>query len=152
MKNKTFQIVFFLLCSFYVKAQEIKDFKPCGNGYYYPYYNNRISYTPDFYIVKKYFKENYKETKYKNISNNTGMIHIVFNVNCKGETGNYSIETFDYDYKYCMINEIIKSEFLKLTQELKIWNVINESAEIQNFHKYFIFKIKNGKLTEILLK
>lgn len=152
MKKKIFQIIIFFILSHYSKAQEIVDFKPCGDGRYYPYYNNKLSYTPDFYIVKNYFKSNYKNVEFTNIDNNTGMIHIFFNVNCKGETGNYSIETFDFDYKFCIINELIKSKILKLTKELKIWQAVNEKEQIQNFHKYYIFKIKNGTLVEILLK
>lgn len=152
MKNKIFQTILLSLSTFYTSAQKGSDFKPCGDGYYYPYYNNRVSYTPDFYLVKKHFLLNYKEKEYKDVPNNTGMVHIVFNVNCNGETGNYSLETFDFDYKYCTINDTIKSEFIKLTKELKIWQPIGEKEPIQNFHKYFIFKIKNGKLIEILLK
>lgn len=146
------QLIFFLVFfSFLLKAQNT-TFELCGDKKLVPYYFDGLPYKTDFYEVKQYFKENYSAEKFKNIPNNTGMIHIVFHVNCKGETGNYSIETFDYDYKYCTLNEELKNEFLRLTKELKIFQPFTPNDKIQNFHKFYIFKLKNRELIEIAPK
>ncbi|MCB9202360.1 MAG: hypothetical protein H6604_04835 [Flavobacteriales bacterium] len=141
----------FLIITNFLSAQET-NFKLCGDSTLIPYYFPELSYRPDFHEVKKYFSENYSAEKFKNAPNNTGMIHIVFWVNCKGETGNYSIETFDYDYKYCEMDENLKQFFLDLTKNLKVWKTIPENEKYLNFHKFYIFKVKNGELVEILPK
>ena len=90
--------------------------------------------------------------EYSHLENNTGILHITFWVNCKGETGNYSMESFNFDYQYCVLNDKIKQRILELVQSLKIWKPIAEDQLIQNFHQYYIFKIKNGEITDILPK
>ena len=139
------------LFSSFLFSQETK-FQLCGDKTLVPYYHTQLTNKPDFYEIKKYFSENHSAEKFKNIPNNTGMIHVVFWVNCKGETGNYSVETFDYDYKYYEMNESLKQEFLNLTQNLRVWKTIPENEKYLNYHKYFVFKIKNGELLEILPK
>lgn len=126
----------------------------CGDKKVYPYYylQNSGNYIPDFYEVKKLFELQYHKEDYSNLSDNTGILHISFWVNCEGKTGNYSMESFSFDYVYCILNEKLKHNILELVKSLKIWKPIANNQLIQNFHQYYIFKIKNGEITDILPK
>lgn len=143
-----------LLISLKSFGQQSQDFQLCGDKKVYPYYyfQNSGNYTPDFYEVKAVFRTNYHVEDYSQLENNTGILHITFWVNCKGETGNYSLESFDFDYKYCKLNDKLKLDILNLVKSLKIWKPIPEKLEIQNFHQYYIFKIQNGQIRDILPK
>ncbi|WP_312082130.1 MULTISPECIES: hypothetical protein [Epilithonimonas] len=135
-------------------AQVNDNLELCGDKKVYPYYylQNSGNYIPDFYQIKGVFNTKYFKEEYSHLENNTGILHITFWVNCKGETGNYSMESFNFDYQYCVLNDKIKQRILELVQSLKIWKPIAEDQLIQNFHQYYIFKIKNGEITDILPK
>ncbi|PZU90609.1 MAG: hypothetical protein DI529_02460 [Chryseobacterium sp.] len=147
-------IFLFFLISLKSFGQQSQDLQLCGDKKVYPYYylQNSGNYVPDFYAVKSIFKAKYHAEDYSHLENNTGILHITFWVNCKGETGNYSLESFGFDYKYCELNDKIKQDILNLVKSLKIWKPIAENQAIQNFHQYYIFKIQNGEITDILPK
>lgn len=135
-------------------AQVTDNLELCGDKKVYPYYYLQQSgnYIPDFYQVKKLFETQFHKEDYSKLENNTGILHITFWVNCKGETGNYSTESFSFDYKYCNLNDILKQKILDLVKSLKIWKPIAGNQLIQNFHQYYIFKIQNGEIIDILPK
>jgi hypothetical protein len=153
MHKKTI-LLFLLLAIGQAKAQEKStDFKRCGDQKLWPYYyQTKDGYTPDFYEVKKAFAQQYKSQDYQNLPDNSGIFHVVFWVNCEGKAGNYSYETFNHQYQYAALNPKICEDLLRITQSLKVWQAIPAKNEVQNFHQYFIFRITNGRITDILPK
>lgn len=82
-----------------------------------------------------------------------GIVRIRFNINCRGESGNFEIETYSLDYKSNRVNNKITKQLIVLTKNLKDWiPATNEEGEKVNSHKFFAFKIINGKLEDILPK
>jgi hypothetical protein len=137
------------ICLFISCNSKPTDFELCGGGLY-PYYHPQLNYKGSFYAIKEYFYTNYKEVNY---SNNTGIVKIRFHVNCKGETGNFKIETYGLDYNPIKIDTQITQQLLELSQRLKNWiPAKDENGNTVNSHKFLAFKIINGRLTDILPK
>jgi len=139
-----FILLFFIRCSF-----NNSEFKLCSGGKR-PYYYPTLEYKGGFYIIKKHFFNNYKTLV---CSNNTGIVKIRFDVNCKGEAGNFTIDTYSENYEKSIINDEITKQLLCLTKELKNWiPANNEEGEPINSYKFFAFKLVGGKLIDILPK
>ncbi|PCJ01438.1 MAG: hypothetical protein COB15_00510 [Flavobacteriales bacterium] len=137
-------ILCFISCN-----SESTDFELCGGGLY-PYYHPDLNYEGSFYAIKEHFKTNYRAVS---IGNNSGIVKVRFHVNCKGETGNYKVETYSFDYELIEMNNQITDQLLGLTKNLKKWIPgKDEEGELINSHKFFAFKIVKGQLTEILPK
>lgn len=81
-----------------------------------PYYDPILNYKGGFYEIKKIFFDHY-EAVY--LPNNNGIVKVIFNINCKGKAGNYTLETYSLNYKNIEINENITSQILKLTKSLE---------------------------------
>ncbi|MFH4968280.1 hypothetical protein V8G61_08760 [Gaetbulibacter sp. M240] len=125
------------------------NFKLCGNKKY-PYYHPDLSYEGGFYEIKRHFYENYSQIKN---DKNTGIVQIQFQVNCIGDTGNYKVSTYSLEYKNTIMDETIIHRLLQLTKGLKKWiPAVNDNGENINSHKFFAFKLIDGKLIDILPK
>ena len=77
------------------------EFELCSGGKR-PYYYPTLTYKGGFYKIKNHF---YNNCKIMNNPNSTGIVKIRFDVNCKGETGNFIIDTYSINYKDEIINE-----------------------------------------------
>jgi hypothetical protein len=146
MKNN-FLIVLIILLNACNSSND--KFKLCSNEKH-PYYYPTLNYEGGFYEIKKHYYD-----KYKNIQSdkNTGIIRIQFQVNCRGETGNYKIASYSLDYKLETINKQINDQLLLLTKDLKDWiPAVDDKGESIDSHKFFAFKVINGKLVDILPK
>lgn len=113
----------------------------------HPYYYPELKYEGDFYAIKEHFYGKYTPVK-EGI--NTGIIRIRFQVNCEGKAGNYEIETYDTNYRKIEIEPSIKTQLMELTQELNRWiPAKNEDGEEVNSHKFFAFRLLDGKIIDI---
>jgi len=125
------------------------EFELCNTSLH-PYYYPELKYEGDFYAIKKHFKEYYQPVL---ASDNSGIIRIRFQVNCKGESGNYNIETYDFNFKITQINKEITTQLLELTKSLDGWiPARNDDGKRVNSHKFLAFKVENGNLIEIMPK
>ncbi|PCI95031.1 MAG: hypothetical protein COB15_12505 [Flavobacteriales bacterium] len=146
-----------LLCgiiSLNVYSQE-KDtsFSLCEDVSTWPYYHPELKHKGGFWVIKEHFKSSYPTTKMQVFKKNSGIITVRFKVNCKGETGEFSLIQYDLDYQKTTLNKIITDYFLTKTKELKDWiPPKNEEGKIVNSHKFFSFRLINGELIEILPK
>lgn len=98
--------------------------------------------------LEKYFLEKYS-SPYDTTQN--GYIRIRFIVNCNEETGRFSIQQTDINYKEIKFKYEIASQLFLLTKSLTEW--INNSPnkrESNDTYKHLTFKIKNGQIEEIL--
>jgi hypothetical protein len=152
MKIKLFIICCFILTHI-ASAQSDSAFALCGTGVKWPYYNPDLTYYGNFRAIKKYYAQNYETEKFLKLENNSGIVRIQFVVNCKGESGNFVVESCDYNYKICNVNPLIVNSLLELTKSLNGWiPAINEQGESVNSHKFFAFKIVKGVIEDILPK
>lgn len=146
MKKNIYLLSFLILIN--CKSND-SDFKLC-QGSLHPYYYPELEYKGGFYEIKKYFYSEYEQIE---DGRNTGIVRIRFNINCNGESGNYEVETCNLDYKNKKMNKKIIKQLLKLTKNLTNWiPAKNEDGAFINSHKFFAFKIVNGKLEDVLPK
>jgi hypothetical protein len=152
VKTVIFICAFF--CANLLFSQE-KDvsFVLCGDSLCWPYYNPDITIRGDFWEVKKHYNSAYPKDQFKALKNNTGIITVTFKVNCKGETGDFSIQQCDFSYQPTIMAKQISDYFLEKSKTLTGWVPgKNEEGIIVNHHKFFSFRIKEGELIQILPK
>ena len=114
--------------------------------YYYNGMGKRNTKTKREHLY--YFKESYQ---FPIDSTQNGYIRIRFVVNCKGDTGRFSIQETDRNYSEKDFPAEITQQLFKLTSQLggwlpKKWGH-NDSAD---YNIHIGFKIKNGQIDEIL--
>jgi hypothetical protein len=144
MKN----VISYIICICLFSCNKNTDkFELCP-GKKWPYYHPTLKYQGGFYEIKKHYYNNYKSI---DSPSNTGIVKISFNINCEGQSGNYLIETYSLKYNNVSISKKITKQLLDLTKTLIYWiPASNEDGDTVNSHKFFAFKIVNGKLTDIL--
>jgi len=141
---KLFLVIIFFSCS----SNSNSEFELCS-GDKRPYYYPALEYKGGFYKVKKYFFDNYKSSKKINYS---GIVKIRFDVNCKGETGNFIMSNYTLDYKDTVVDGEFTEQLLYLTKSLRDWVPAHEQGKPINSYKFFAFKLMKGKLIDILPK
>ncbi len=143
-------IISFIICICLFSCNDNhKKFELCSGGKR-PYYYPTLEYKGGFYEIKNHYYSNYIPI----ISpNNNGIVKIRFNINCKGASGNYFLETYNMGYESNVMSKKITEQLLNLTKTLNDWiPAYDEDGNSVNSHKFFAFKIVNGKLTDILPK
>ena len=151
---KAIYIILSLLHSTFIFSQE-KDmlFSLCDDGKTYPYYYPELEYKGGFWEIKQHFVMDYPMEQFQALNNNTGILTVKFNVNCKGETGDFSLQFCDFNYHAIKINQEIIDYLLNKTKTLDNWIPgQDEEGNVVNSHKFFSFRIKEGVLLEILPK
>jgi hypothetical protein len=122
-------------------------FTLCNVNTAYPYYGTELSPQRDKRELIKYFKEGYRApTK----STESGFISIRFMVNCYGMPGRYRVLQFDKHYQPVTFDSSVTSQLLNLTKGVKDWVPKTFETVTYDSYCYFLFKIENGKLTDIL--
>jgi hypothetical protein len=122
----------------------------CGFGFKSPYYYPELKYEGSFYAIKQHFLDDYKELIDSQFN---GIVRVRFHVNCRGEAGNYQIETYNLNYKDISSKNKTSQYFLTKTKELQSWIPgKDEDGDSVNSHKFLSFRIVKGELTEILPK
>jgi len=103
-----------------------------------------------FHISKKHFRKTilavYDSSKYSD----SGYLNFRFLVNCEGKPGKFEINELNLDLEKTDLNDDMVSELLTLTSDKKHWNVFYVKELPRNYYMYILYRIENGKITEIL--
>lgn len=103
-----------------------------------------------FHISKKHFRETilseYDNTKYTD----SGYLDFRFLVNCEGQAGRFEINELNLDLEKTDLNDMMVNDLLKLTANEKHWNIFHMKDLPRNYYMYILYRIENGKITEIL--
>lgn len=131
-------------------ANSNNKFELCGLGSLHPYYYPQLNYEGEFHAIKEAYKKEFKEISGDDKS---GIVKIRFHVNCKGQTGNFLMETYNLNYQPNHINSEITGQLLAITKGLDGWiAAVNDDGETVNSHKFLSFRIKDGAIVNILPK
>ena len=134
-------------------GQEGSSFELCGEGKMHPYYYPELKYEGDFHAIKQHFEMAYDSKPFRNLDNTSGVLTVQFQVNCKGQTGNFIVKMVDFDFKSIEMNEQLVHEILVLTKKLNRWiPANNEEGELVNSHKFISFKLVDGIILDIFPK
>ncbi len=122
----------------------------CGLGILKPYYLTGLEYEGGIFAIKEKYKKEYFPVSG---NKNTGIIKIRFDVNCKGETGNFEFEAYNLNYESTAINDSIVDQAIAIAKKLDNWiSGTNEDNENINSFKFIALKVVDGEITEILPK
>lgn len=169
MFNALHLIILILIFSFYsctnVKAQkdstlnvgaiafdnrlDDKNFKICDTNNILEYYNfgKGLQYEGEKIEIDNFFKDKLKSVRLKNES---GYLTIRFIVNCKGEVGCFRTSGMDTDLRPKYFNKSTVKKILEISKKLKGWKVGVLENILFDYYQHLTFKIKQGKVEEIL--
>ena len=117
------------------------------------YYLNDLKYKGGFYEIKEVLSTHFSMRNFTDAPNNNGIVTIQFVVNCIGETGRFKVVVCDFEYQNSQINPEIVNQLLEAILKLKDWiPAKDENGLVVNSHKFFSFKIQNGKIVDIYPK
>lgn len=122
----------------------------CGLGVLKPYYFTGLEYEGGTPAIRQKF-----ENKYIPITTgeNSGIVKVRFDVNCRGETGNFEAETYNLSYKKTALNDSISNQVISIVKELDAWIPgTNEENEPVNSFRFVAVRFKKGIITQILPK
>lgn len=126
------------------------DFKVCnGDDKILQYFNlgEGPLYSGEKSTILKTFKSKYKPS----VDNSqNGLIRIRFIINCEGKAGRFRVLQSDYDYQEIEFDKRIVSQLVDITKGIENWQICYRSDIPVDYYMYFIFKITDGQLTEIL--
>ena len=92
------------------------------------------------------------ESKYTPLSgkDQNGFIRLRFIVNCEGKTGRFRVLQSDYNYQKIEFDKRIVTQLLDITKGIENWKIHYRSDIAVDYYMYFIFKIRDGQLIDIL--
>ena len=124
------------------------DFNLCDNGEIYGTHHGNPEFA--FNINKKEFRDyvfaSYNFNKYSD----SGYLNFRFIVNCEGRAGRFEINELNLNLEKTNLNNHLVEDLLSITAEQKNWNVFNVEGHPKNYYMYILYRIENGKITEIL--
>ncbi len=119
------------------------NFKMCLDRRPNEYYNFEpdISYTHgNNSLLKRLIKD-------APITKGNGFITIHFAINCEGKVGRFGLEQMDTDYQSASYDPKLIKHLIQEISKITEWNLPeNISTDI---HRFFMFKVTNGKITEV---
>lgn len=124
------------------------DFVPCNDNRIAQYFNvdGGFPYKGEKLAIESIFKQKFKEINV----DESGFVRIRFVVNCKGKTGRFRVVQSDSDYKKFQFDERIVNQLTEISKELSDWRIYKRNNYSIDYYQYLIFKIKKGKIIEIL--
>ena len=126
-----------------------KDFVLFNENQIYQYFNDSkgFQYEGEKIVIEEEFQKNYNSG---NVKKENAWVRIRFIVNCFGKSDRFRILTANYDYEPIEIDKNITSQLLEITKNLSGWIPKQERGRKIDYYQYLIFKIKDGKIDEIL--
>lgn len=131
-------------------AKDNPAFKACNEDHIYQYHN--FDGGSNYYKEGKLALTNFFIDSFDNsdVPNQNGWIRIRFVVNCEGKSGRFRIASSDFNYAEMTFDDKITGQLLELTKSIDTWTVFEKREQARDYYLYLIFKIENGKLTEVM--
>jgi hypothetical protein len=133
----------------YVPDQDDVGFKVCNASNVAQYYNfgKGLQFNGEKSKIIKHFEKHYSAAKFKGES---GYIRVRFIVNCEGNAGRFRVQEMDLSLEPKTFGNGLAKELLKITGSLQGWGIATYEEQVFDYYQHLVFKIEDGKLTEIL--
>jgi hypothetical protein len=130
-------------------SMDKRDFILCDSNNIKQYHNNQkgLEYEGEKIAIVEEFRRNYIPVKCTNCD---GLIRIRFIVNCKGETDRFRLISMNEKYENKNFNSEITEQLLTICKGLNGWIPKKIDEREIDYYQYLIFKIKDGKIVEIM--
>lgn len=131
-------------------ATETSKFELCDENRIVGWFASAATYFPIYKGSKSTFKE-YILQNFETVNqNDNGFLNLRFIINCKGEVGRMEINELDTDYQSTLLSPNLVNQIVTLSSRKENWtSPIIEDVTLDSY-MYLIYKIENGKITEIL--
>ena len=123
------------------------NFKRCNDNLPIGYYSH-----VDFNVFDKskaHFKRFIQSNFNSNFYTDSGMLNLRFIINCNGEVGDMEINELNKEYQLTELSNDLVEEIIQLTGKKESWMISNDKLKHDKY-MYLIFKLEDGKITEIL--
>lgn len=111
-------------------------------------FSNGFRYKGEKRALIDLFQSQYKPVKKKK---QNGYIRIRFVVNCEGQSGQFRVLESDMNFEPYKFHSKVVNQLLDITKSLDGWFVVSdESNNAQDYYQYLIFKIKDGKIEDLM--
>ena len=133
------------------KSDDNPGFTRCDENFTFGWYASAATYTDIYHgskaSFKKFIKENFQPEP---DSGDNGFLNLRFIINCKGEVGNVEIIELGTDYRPKKLSPELVDQLVSLSSKSENWKVAEYDDEPVDSYMYLIFKIEDGKVSEIL--
>ena len=169
LSSLTFVLISYLLYDYYIKYSSspdienkyshyigyldpettlLNDQELCDNQKIYATHHGAPEYA--YTINKKHFRETILSEYNSKDFKDSGYLNFRFLVNCQGKAGWFEINEMDLNLEKTNLNDKMVDKLLALTSNEKHWNTLRVKGEPKNYYMYILYRIENGKITEIL--
>lgn len=124
-----------------------ENYKRCNDNKPFGYYSSAGNKV--YAKSKRRFKKNILAQFNHHNYTDTGILNLRFIINCEGNIGDMEVNELNNEYVLSKLNSQMVEELIQLTVQKENWNNIGK-ANSNDVYMYLIYKIKNGKITEIL--
>jgi len=123
-----------------------ENFEPCSDKRPIGYYSSAPNaFKVNKGVFRKFILQNFKNQAY----NDTGFLNLRFLINCKGEIGDMEVNELDNDFRLTTLNVNLVNHLIDLTIQKDNW-AVRSSEDQRDMYMYLIYKLENGKISEIL--
>jgi len=132
----------------YDSALDDPQFKICNDDVFKQYFNfvKGAVYIDEKPSLVKKFKAEYQPVK----SDQSGLLRVRFIVNCEGQAGRFRLLMMDNNYNPTEFADDIVNQILSIVKKQERWALLPNENNPENYYQYLIFKIREGKIIEIL--
>lgn len=99
---------------------------------------------------KARFRESILNSFNDTIYSDSGYVTFRFIINCKGQPGWFEILQTNLDYEEAVLEKNLINHLLEITKKPENWAVRTLKSEAIDYYMYITYRIKNGKIAEIL--
>jgi len=126
-----------------------EPYSKCFDGFQGEYYyRDDVTYNQGNDYIKEVVNDDLPH-----VGSYSGYIIVHFNVNCKGSLGNYGLIQMDERFNSYTFPKALVRHLFKKVGGLKDWPSTTSAIEwlyYEDVHAFLMFKIKDGKVTEVL--
>ncbi|MCC8360986.1 hypothetical protein [Salinimicrobium sediminilitoris] len=130
-------------------SEAIKDpsnfntFERCMEGQPGEYYHDNLTFNKgNEYLIQKISKNAPK-------ASGDGYITVHFTINCKGEMGHLGLKQMDREFQSTSFDPVLVKHIISEVMDLKDWPEIKSGKFYRDIHSFLMFRIRNGKITDL---